>query len=557
MPDPWNGKNADCGRRGAARARGGLVCAWVLAASSFFLPFVARADVRRSPIDQQEVEKMEITKQHAVELLEHGEALGASGHLTQADALFVQGLSEDKDSSILQRRHCEALTAMGKRQEAVTSCYQALQESRSNPNLRATVRAIVSGPNPPLWPDIGIAIDLVQKERQRSPHQFTPIAAACDIAASLGDGAMLQRCARELQTIDPEADETRRATALLSPGCPPWLFWTGWGAIGGAALLTFGHAVGRRLRRASRRRTGAGIAMAQAALCIILSLPSSVHAQPSGGPPIEPPHGMLSKWPINDDDPESSIPSQKDLDADPMEAGYFLQDLIYRAEVYSKHGKHDAAARLYLALAKAVPERSTAFAKLCDEYEIIGDSEKAIGACQAALLRDGVLVRDYEHYVRVVLASPGPLNERRTQALAMVMDHMRKDPAGKPFADELECEISVRTSSRSGLEHCTTNLKVTAPNDPKTISYEWALAMVAGRLDEASGLIDQAKAVGFKAEGIAHMQSALAEAQVNQHRSRVFYSVLAALLLLGAGAVAGAAAMRKARAVSPKTPATV
>jgi tetratricopeptide (TPR) repeat protein len=526
------------------RERARLVALGVAVAAAWFFVFApaARAEPRRFPIDQQELDRLQAAKPHAAELLERGEALATAGQLAQADVLFQQGLAEDTGSSLLQRRHCEALTAMGRRSEAVASCYRALQAVRSNSNIRATVRSSVSGPVAPTWADVERALDLVHKERERAPGQFTPIAATCDVASSLGDGVMLQHCASELQALDPEAVETRRAMALLSSGCPPWQFWAGWAAIAAAALATLGHAVLRRGGRALRRRAGPSAALVGAMLCAALSaLPCPARAADGG-----PQSGMLSKWPINDEDPEKSIPSQKDLDADPLQAGYFLQDLIYRAEVYSKHGNHETAARLYRALARAVPERAMAFTKMCDEYEAIGDHEKAIASCRAALLREGVLVKDYEHYVRVVLERPGPLTDRQTKALAQVMAHMHQDPAGRAVVDELECEIGVRTANRAQLEECTAKLAAAAPTDPKTISYEWALAMVKGKLDQANLLLDQAKAKGLKPEGIARMKAALSDAEAGRHRSRLFFLGLAGALLLAAvGVVAATAAMRR------------
>ncbi len=519
----------------------------ILAAACFFVVApAARAELQRFPIDQQELDKMETAHAHAVELLERGEALAIAGDVAQADLLFKQGLAEDRNSSILQRRHCEALTALGKRSEAVASCYQALQEVRSNPNIRATVRAMVWGPTPPSWADVELALDLVHKERDRAPGQFTPVAATCDIAASLGDGVMLQHCGRELQTLVPDAPDTRRAMALLSAGCPPWQFWSGWAVIAAASLGTLAHAVWRRARRESRRVAGPSAALVGAVLWAALSvMPGAARADVPPKALDEPQPGMLSKWPINDDDPESSIPPEKELNADPLQGGYFLQDLIHRAEIYSKHGKHDVAARLYRALAKAVPERAIAFTKLCDEYEALGDIEKATGACQGALLRDGVLVRDYEHYVHLVLQSPGPLTERQTKALSMVVAHMQKDPAGRAVVDEVECEIAVRTSNRSQLEECTEKLAASAPQDPKTISYEWALAMLRGKLDDASQLLDEAKTLGFQPAGLARMESALSEAQAGRHRSRVVLLSIAGALLLAAAATAATAAIRK------------
>lgn len=530
------------------RARRWSVAIALVAAAFLLLSPAARAEMLRFPIDQEEVDKMEAAKPHAAELLERGEALAAAGQLAQADALFVQGLSEYKLGSLLHRRHCEVLTAMGRRAEAVAECYRALQSSRSNPNIRATVRAGVSGPNAPSWADIELALDLVSKERERAPGQFTPIAALCDVAASLGDGIMLQHCANELLAIAPEAAETRRAMALLSARCPPWRFWLGWITIVAASLATLGHALWRWARRGSRRRrAGPNAALVGGVFCAALSaLPASARAEDA--PPRS---ATLSKWPIDDENPEKNVPTQEQLNKEPLEAGYYLQDLIYRAEIYSKHGKHETAVKLYRALAKAAPDRSTPFTKMCEEYEAAGDLPKATAACESALLRDGVLVKDYEHYVHLVLEASGPLNARQTKALAMVVQHMNQDPAGRAVVGEIECEIGVRTANASQLEECTAKLAATAPNDPTTVSYEWALAMVKGRMDEAARLLEQAKALGMKPEGLVRMQEALSEAQAGRHRWRTLFTVLAVTLLLAGGGVV-VMTMKRRRVAAPQ-----
>src|SRR5262249_24096807 len=157
----------------------------------------------------------------ALALLEQGETLAAAGKIEQADDLFKQGIAIYKFGSLLQRRHCQAATVLGRRMEASTACYRALEERRSNANVRASVRAFVSGPPPPTMPDVGMALDLVTRSIHLAPGQPAPLAALCDIGASLGDGLILQHCASELARVAPNAPDTRRALQLLSALCPP------------------------------------------------------------------------------------------------------------------------------------------------------------------------------------------------------------------------------------------------------------------------------------------------------------------------------------------------
>ena len=101
------------------------------------------------------------------------------------------------------------------------------------------------------------------------------------------------------------------------------------------------------------------------------------------------------------------IPSEAERNADPLEFGYWIQDVAAKAARASKNGDHLTAARLYGALGKAVPDRAVNFVKMCEEYEALGDLAKAADACGDALLRDGARVSDYSRFVHLMLTKPG------------------------------------------------------------------------------------------------------------------------------------------------------
>ncbi|HMJ12847.1 MAG TPA: hypothetical protein VK524_15605, partial [Polyangiaceae bacterium] len=73
----------------------------------------------------------------------------------------------------------------------------------------------------------------------------------------------------------------------------------------------------------------------------------------------------ISPWPINPDDPLSSIPSAEELTKNALGFGYLLQDLSVEADKAIAAKNYARAEKFFLALAKAVPTRATAFAKLC------------------------------------------------------------------------------------------------------------------------------------------------------------------------------------------------
>jgi tetratricopeptide (TPR) repeat protein len=340
---------------------------------------------------------------------------------------------------------------------------------------------------------------MVTNERARAPGKPQLAGAMCDIAMSIGDGVMLQHCTDELERIAPNYAPTRHARAALAAGCPPWRFWGGWLAIAIAAAVTMAHAGRRWLARPSLRMPRAGAAgRAAIVLGIILTASSGAQAQTEH---------MLSKWPVDDNDPESSVPTEAQRNAEPLEAGYWLQDLTYKAGRAVKRGDHEQAAKYYKAMYKMVPNRAISLRKLCDEEDALGKLEEATAACAGALVLDGVTVGDYSHYVRLVLRKPGALTDKDVAALTNVLNHMKDDPEGHATGIHLECEVGARIADVAMLKECTTALAATAPDDPGTLSYEWALAVRQGHVDEAHRLMDRAKAAGLNDAVLKSMET--------------------------------------------------
>jgi hypothetical protein len=325
---------------------------------------------------------------------------------------------------------------------------------------------------------------------------------------------------------------------VLAARCPPWRFWGGWILVAAAVAGTLGDA-GRRLARGRRGRTALPAA---AALGAALVLAPPAHAD---GPSV-PQHGWLSKWPVDDQHPEGSIPPEKERNADPLQFGYWLQDLVWKAESSSRRGDHAASARYYHALAVAVPDRAVGFVKTCEEYETLGDRDQAIENCGQALLRDGLTVGDYGHFVHLVLAKPGPLAEKDSAALDQVLQHMREDPAGREAVDDLECQVGARRSNAAQLEECTRGLQASAPNDPRTVSYLWALAVAKGDDAEARALVDRARAAGIAPADVQRMSDATAK-NAWAGRVRTLLFTVAIALLFAAMAVTGRAFLMRRR----------
>ena len=296
-------------------------------------------------------------------------------------------------------------------------------------------------------------------------------------------------------------------------------------------------------KSASRGRAWRPAAVATA---LVITLASGRAA--ADAPPPESKNDV-SAWKVDDSDPEKSIPSEKDRNRDPIQFGYWLMDVTARAAGAAKRGDHRAAIRYYTALAKAVPDRSIAFSKMCDEYVAVDEHVNAVATCGLALFRDGVTAKDYVHYMNLILSAPGKLDEKETSALATVIAHLREDPKQAALADELECETGVRTGNADQLAECTKGMAARSPDEPKTLVYEWNLAMQRHQYDAARQLLERAKTTQMKPEAIAQMETETGETV--EQCARMTWLGIGTLLTLGAGGLVTAFALRRRRAVEP------
>lgn len=266
-----------------------------------------------------------------------------------------------------------------------------------------------------------------------------------------------------------------------------------------------------------------------------------------------PPAALSQKWPIDHDNPERSVPTAAQRDKNPLEYGYHLMDLIEQAEYAIKKGDKQTATKYYRAVAKAAPEMSVAFTKLCDLYEAIGDREQAAGACAAALSRRGASLADYQRFVRLTLAKEGPLTPQETKDVRDVIQHLSADPnaATKRAATQTQCQLGTRTDDRKLLEECVATLRKSGSNSSEMLMYEWALAMVKKDFREAEGLLEKAKTGGaIGPEGINRMMQATAAAQPAWRRwlgGQSAYILVAALTAVALGIGVTWAAQRRVR----------
>jgi len=463
--------------------------------------------------DVQEEVAMRAENPAAADLIDKGSALAAAGSMKEAAALFRQAeLAATRDPLALPwLRDCEASIALGDRQQAIAACGTAVQTKHNPVTIRALVSALVDG-GPPTAPQLFQALAITERERRVTPWLPTAPAATCDIAMSIGDGIMLQRCTEDLVRIAPDDPMTHRALQRLALACPPWRFWTGWLAIVAVVAATIFDALARRFRLRPRR----GAAFAAMAGVVLLATAGPARAEDQIPPGVdketfekaekEVEARHLSKFMVDEKDPEAHVPNEEDRNRDPIEFGYWLQDAVAKGKLASRRGDHVAATRYFAALTRAVPDRATAFGLLCSEYDTMGETDKAIRACGEAIMRDGSVVNDYVHFVHLVIGKPGDLSTKEVLALDNVLTHMKGDPAAHDVVDSLECEVGVRTSNVAKLRECTTALARRSPEGADTISYEWALALATGSYGEATSILGRAKAAGISEDSIDRMQ---------------------------------------------------
>jgi hypothetical protein len=322
---------------------------------------------------------------------------------------------------------------------------------------------------------------------------------------------------------------------------------TRWVARTGTGLLMVGLAV-------------AMVARAEGAEPAVTATEPAMSAAPASDPsgaavPRPPLPGQLSaRFGIDEARPEDSVPNAKDRDRNPLEYGYFIQDLLERADQAQKNKDYSTVVRYYRAVAKAVPENAKGWSKLCEAYERLHERERAIGACRYAIDRPGVEVHDYVRYVHLIIAQTEPLSAKERQEIGAVLEHLDKQEGVDLIASHLRCEVGVKVQDVAKMEACTKVLTAKAPDDPKTIVFRWTLAMMKGQTAEASRLLVYARATGVSTESVERMQAITPGAS---GLSRKLALGIGAVVAIAAGAIALVlVSMRRRRALATSRAAT-
>jgi tetratricopeptide (TPR) repeat protein len=443
-------------------------------------------------------------------LLRRGEAELHAGATQAAADSFKSIVDRAPDNSLAYRRYCQALTELGERPAALAACQTAIDKRQSAPAFRALVGALMS--DAPTPEDLDLASRLANAAQRRMSDQPWGLAAFADIAKRTGDEKMLESTVLELERIAPGHYETLRARqALDSFHLPTWA-WGAWLGLGAGALGTLVHFAWSGAARArSRRRVLTVAASIAVATGTLLSAGRASADTPKAAPTAAPDTSAtiadsLSKWPVDEQDPNKTVPTPEQRDANPLEFGYHLMDLADKADIARKKGDFAAVGRYYEAIAKAVPDRAIGYRKACDGYDRAGDPEKALAMCRGALAADGVEILDYTHFAKLVLGKDGALSATDIEDLTEMSTHLKAEQAGMSAGLQIQCDLAERLDDVKRLEDCTAAVAKETPDDPKLVIYEWGIAMKKEDYKHARQLIEQARKSSLRPAGVDVME---------------------------------------------------
>ena len=403
------------------------------------------------------------------------------------------------------------------------ACHDAFVFGGMAEDMRNEVASLLSPAAQPSLDDLVLGTLIADAALVKSPEQPWPYLARCDIARRTGNADTLQECLKDLGRFGPNNPATKQALAFAAKRSS----WGNWVLRILAIVVLFGSlAHGLLSRWRDRHRIPNNVAMALlvvGAWCLLSGLFGRVvRADFAKG------KDHLSDFAIDDADPESSVPTPEQQSKQPLEFGYYIQDLLAKAQHAEKAGDKAAVVRFYSALTKATP---TAYApsKLCTAFQAVGDLPKAIAACRTAITRKGSTAEDYTRFVNIVLSTPGPLPPLEEKELEVVITHLGGELQLAAVTARLRCEVALRFDNTGALEACTAELAKLAPKDPKTVSFQWALALKKHDRTTALQLIDQARGVGMSSEGIAKMEAGTQQ-MTRRFRMRTGFVAIGAIL---------------------------
>lgn len=221
---------------------------------------------------------------------------------------------------------------------------------------------------------------------------------------------------------------------------------------------------------------------------------------------------------LDDDDPESSVPTGEQAMKNPLDMGYFLMALSDRADAAAQRGDHSKEAKYYRAVVKAVPDRSVGYRRACAAHDAAQEWDKALAMCRGALAVGGVTLDDHLKFLKILLKKQGPLTEKEVgDADAVIAGWegdfgLNKDDKGRKIIAEAKCQVGVKLEDPQRLASCTKALRELKAEPAQLYAFEWALAISEGDKGAAKRAIEAAKEAGLPPAATAAMERGLSKA---------------------------------------------
>lgn len=244
---------------------------------------------------------------------------------------------------------------------------------------------------------------------------------------------------------------------------------------------------------------------------ILLASPAQAKEEPEFGP-----DDGRSPWVIDPNDPVKSLPASEEANKNPLGYGYMLMELADHAEVAEKAQDWAKARPFYEAIIKGAPNRAVGYQKVCEMDRKLEDYPAALESCFAVLSREGVEVRDFIFYVKVVTMAPTNLGSKYRDKALNAMDHFEKKHPVEAMMGR--CMLGVGFADQAMLELCVPSLLESEEKSGRstfdTATFAWSLDMMKKNWSEAQTWLDRAAELSNspkeKAQ-LASMQQLLSE----------------------------------------------
>ena len=468
-------------------------------------PFANAASEARTPDDLEELVNaaQEIPGFDAA--LAPADAAFEARSWQKAAELYERASTMAKDEIAYPlRRRCEALTELRQRDAALRAC-KSMQNAKVSDaaDLSALVGALMLGDGAATRTDLEMAKFLSRRIEGLDPDSVFSLAARCEVARRVGDGAALSACSKKLFELAPEHRLTRRFLASAHGGeRSGTLKLLLFASLLIAIIATLAHRFFR-----PRRATHASTAVA-AAMCLLCAAPFA-RAQAIG----------IIEEPADPNAPAySGPPTKADLEhdgevsafKDEMKQLNELMDQINQAEDFiTKKNDWPSGIKIYNQVITTIPYFVKGWRRLCEGYAALNLFEEGEHACRQVLASKEATAYDRALLVHHLLSgSKGKDPATRAEAKQLASDAVAAAPEER-WGYDAQCEVAVLQKDRPALAACSKKLEQLAPDDRKTLAFAWSLAVTDQRYDDAARLIEDAKKRGLDEGTAKRMQREL------------------------------------------------